>query len=90
MHSEIGLLNMLLWSINTEPLGGNLEFCSGVAETKKGQQPDQDSDGLWLGFLQRARVHSLGVVSEPVPGGQISRVLCDTDEERERTRSRLS
>ena len=60
------VLDVLLWSIYTESLRRDLKLRRSIAKAEERQEPNQDSDSLWLGLLQSTRIHGLGVVSEPV------------------------
>ena len=62
----LGIIDVLLWSINPKPFFGDLELGSCIAKGEKREDPDKDPDGGRLYAFQRAYVNSLAVVSKPI------------------------
>ncbi len=58
---------MLLWPIASESVGSNLELLCPIAEAHEAQYPEQDAYCFCTDVFDCSHIHSLTVVSQPVP-----------------------
>lgn len=56
------LLDVFLWAVYPQTLGGDFEFTGGIAEAQERQDPHQDADCLGLQTLESSDVHGLRTV----------------------------
>lgn len=50
---------MLLWTVNTQSLGGNLKFTRRVPKRQEREDPHQDADRIGLESFQGPDIHCL-------------------------------
>lgn len=58
---------MLLRTVGSQPVAGDLEFLGGIAERHEGKHPDQDSNGISIARLKSPDVEGLGIIAKEVP-----------------------
>ena len=62
MNREKDELNMLLGTISSQPVRGDLKLGRRITESHERQDPDEDSDSVSLDTLKGADVHGLGAI----------------------------
>jgi hypothetical protein len=63
---SLGIINVLLGSVASEPLGCNFEFARTVTEGHEAENTKQKTDGLGGNSLDRSDIDGLRVVAAPV------------------------
>lgn len=69
---SLRVVNMLSRKVAAESVLGDFKLASSITVCHKTQNHDNVDDRLKIGFLERANVYSLTVVSKPVSTGRVS------------------
>lgn len=56
---ELDLLDMFLWTVNTQSIRSHLEFTRGIAEAQERKDPHQNTDRIGLQIFKSSNVHCL-------------------------------
>lgn len=61
-----GVVNVLLGTVDTEAVAGDLELIGGIAKGHEGENPYNDAQGLGIDALEGTDVEGLGIITEEV------------------------
>jgi hypothetical protein len=64
--TDLGVVNVLLRSVASKAVAGDLELFGSVAEAHETENPEEDANSLCRDHLDGADIDGLGVVAQPV------------------------